>query len=398
MLKQIAAECYLPLIKLIKSRRNHKFTLDIPLSLLELMDRFGYKDWIADVRALYESDRVELTGSGAYHPLLTEIPTRLVEEQISLNEYGLGYYFGSTQGFEGEPSIMIKNIQGFFPPELAVSGNLVQTLSSFGYKWFLSEKTALPLEVTGKDSVFEIKDTGVKIVCRDRELSNLISFKRDLLIDDVSSYLLAKNDEKARVFIALDGEYFGHHYKEGLYLLESILDKMDGLGIHFETVSSLIDGYECPTISAVSESSWGASDEDCAKGDIYPFWLSKDNVLQVKLWELQNIMVSKYLEHEIDINSNEFQNIAIWRSGVLKSIEDEQLRNILYKYILIHKYIHSDKFWWSSKKEILGKFLYHPGLVKASLSLVDEMFNCCPNDEAKSQAMLKISEIKDLLK
>lgn len=80
------------------------------------MDKYGYYEWIDDVKNLYDNERVELVGSGAYHPLLTQLPIELMEDQIILNEKGLGYYFGSRKDFEGSPAIMLKDVKGFFPP------------------------------------------------------------------------------------------------------------------------------------------------------------------------------------------------------------------------------------------------------------------------------------------
>lgn len=397
IVRQIASECYLPLVKIIKSRRNHKFTLNIPLSLLELMDRFGYKDWISDIRCLYESDRIELTGTGAYHPLLTKIPRELVEEQISLNEYGLGYYLGSRQGFEGEPSIMIKNIQGFFPPELAVNNKLVDTLSDFGYRWFLAEKTALPKDSGSDDSIFGIKGKAISVVFRDRDLSNLISFKRDLVMDDVSTYLRSKIEGNHPLVVALDGEYFGHHYKDGIEILENFLDELEKLGIGLSSVSEIAEEFEHHEIEGIVESGWGASDEEFAEGQVYPFWVNKKNKIQVKLWELQELITDKYLEKPININNSEFHTIAIWKESEVKNIQDTEEQSSILKYILIHKYLHSDKFWWSSKKEILGKLLYHPGLVKGSLELAKTFSLYYPNDDTATEINSKITEVEELL-
>ena len=398
IVKQVATECYLPLIKLIKNRRIHRFTLNIPLSLLELMDRFGYQDWIADIKSLYDSDRIELTGSGAYHPLLTKLPQQLVEEQVSLNEYGLGYYFGSRQGFEGEPSIMIKNIQGFFPPELAVNNDLVDTLSDFGYKWFLSERTALTNDVSSKDNVFEIKNKGIKIVCRDRYLSNMISFKRDLEMGDIFTYLNSKLDDSNPIVIALDGEFFGHHFREGIYLLENLLDKIEGFGASISTVSDVVDEVEPRNIDGVVESCWGASDEEFLRGLVYPFWIVKDNVLQSKLWKLQDIIIANYLELPNNVSTTEFQTVPVWKNSEVSGIQDIDIQQSILKYILIHKYLHSDKFWWSSKKDILGRVLYNTSFVKSGLNTVTEMFNYYPNDDIKTLVLSKVSEIEDLLK
>ncbi len=396
--RQVASECYLPLIKLIKNRRNHKFTLDIPLSLLEQMEKYGYGDWIADVRSLYEGERIELLGSAAFHPLLTKIPRQIAEEQIALNEYGLGYYFGSRHGFEGEPSIMIKNIQGFFPPELAVNDELAGTLSDFGYRWFLAEETCLPDDADRNSCIFGFKDKNILVVCRDRTASNAISFKREHSVEDVVSYIASKNSEKSPVIIALDAEYFGHHYREGIYVLENLLDKLEEFGTHLSAVSDLVDEYEYSEISGICECSWGASDEEFDRGETLPFWVSKDNDLQEEMWKLQDLVIKEYLLNYKIVNTIEFQTLPIWKTETLKSIQDNELQSEISKYILLHTFLYSDKFWWASKKEILGKYLYDISILTKSLDLAYSFFKWYPNDDIMSEALQKIETLRSLLK
>lgn len=398
VLKLVASECYIPLIKFLKNRKNHRFTLNIPLSLLELMDKYGYKSWINEIKSLHESEKIELTGSGAYHPLLTEIPQKVVEEEIVLNEYGLGYYFGSTQGFEGEPSVLIKNIHGFFPPELAVNQNLIETLSSFGYKWVLCEKTALIPGFKGEGSVFSVKDTDLKVVCRDRDLSNMLSFKRDMVPEDLVSYIESKRDLKYPTVIALDGEYFGHHFKEGLFLLENLLDRLDEHGVVFDTVSNILEEFGSVEIDGIGESSWGASDEEFSHNDIYPYWISSDNELQVLLWKLQKLILSNYISDEFVVNSTELQNVPVWDSNEINNVKEENIRNNINNYILVNKFIHSDKFWWSSNKEILGKKLYHPGLVENAMKIAEGITKYYKDGEKITEVKRIIEEIRELLK
>jgi len=163
--RQVATECYIPLLKFIKNQKNSKFTLNVPLSLLEQMDKYGYNYWLNDLKDMVSSERVEILGSAAYHALLPKVPAQFVEREIVLNEYGLGYYLGARQGFEGEPSIMLKNVSGFFPPELAVSTDLLHTVSSMGYSWMLVDETSIHIEklnayVTG--NIYNFSDIPTK--------------------------------------------------------------------------------------------------------------------------------------------------------------------------------------------------------------------------------------------
>lgn len=126
---------YNPLLKLLKSNQEISVSLKISLGTLELLDRFGHQEVISTLKDLYLNYRVEVVDTTPYGVGLDIIPKELVEANIILNEYGLGYYLGFRQGFEGEPSIMLRDITGFISP----SGNLdtycLESLSGLGYKW-----------------------------------------------------------------------------------------------------------------------------------------------------------------------------------------------------------------------------------------------------------------------
>src|SRR3989344_4396046 len=78
----IAKQCYLPLVKLAKARKDFNFTLNIPLSTLEWFEKEKMEPFFYDVKSLYEAGRVEFTGSGAYHQILTKISAEEACRQI----------------------------------------------------------------------------------------------------------------------------------------------------------------------------------------------------------------------------------------------------------------------------------------------------------------------------
>ena len=169
----IASSCYLPLLKLIKNQKDFKVTLNVPLSLLQQMEYYGFSLWIDSLKELVDAGKVEITGSAAYHPLLTKIPVEYAEKQIILNEYGLGYYLGRKTGFEGEPSVMIRNLNGFFPPEMAIDESVLNILDDLGYKWVVVDESALAGD-NYRNRVIALKDRNIKLVVRDREMSNIL--------------------------------------------------------------------------------------------------------------------------------------------------------------------------------------------------------------------------------
>ncbi len=368
VLRDIYNKCYNPLLKLIKSHKNFNVTLNIPLSLLEQLDKYGYGAWIESVEELVEIGKIELTGSGAYHPLLTKVSSLVAEKQIILNEYALGYYFGKRNGFEGEPSILIKNLNGFFPPELAVNEQLVRLADDLGYKWLLADETALPNSVLNSN-VFSLPDIQTKVVVRDKDLSNIISFKRTFDIADVWQYMQEKR--KLTYIVALDGETFGHHFKDGIAWLELFLDYLMLHNVSVMTVTEVIEDMSEHAIDTVVESSWGASMEEMANGDGYPMWDIEGNDIQKLQWEIlvDMCLVAEQAPSAVSNTPNLYETAPVWK---ITDITDPVLK-AANTDIQLQKLFNSDQFWWSSKKTLpYGKVLYDAPILKGIVHMYRE--------------------------
>jgi len=67
------------------------------------------------MKDLVRIGKVELVGSAAYHPILPKLSKNLIERQIILNEYSLGYYLGTHQNLERGECLDDQKYQGFFP-------------------------------------------------------------------------------------------------------------------------------------------------------------------------------------------------------------------------------------------------------------------------------------------
>lgn len=267
--EQVFNESYVPLLKTIKSHKNAKFTISMPFSLVELMDKYNKVDWINSFKELMRQGKVELTGGAAYHPILTKLHKDYAIQQILLNEYGLGYFFGRTSGFEGENAVLIKDLIGFYPPEMAVSMDLLHILDDLSYKWVIADENSfcdLEEEIEGSNYFFKLSDLNLILVKRNTAISNIISFKRDDITKDIIGPLL----EAGSCVIALDGEYFGHHNKQGILLLDSLLEEFVSNDIEMSLISEMIESFEPVEINSVHEASWGATPKDMKKNDIYP--------------------------------------------------------------------------------------------------------------------------------
>ncbi|KKU48710.1 MAG: hypothetical protein UX69_C0012G0002 [candidate division WWE3 bacterium GW2011_GWA2_46_9] len=356
-LRLIATTSYIPLVKKIKSTKNLRLSLDIPLSLLEQMDKHGYKAWIDDVKDLVTAGRVELTGSGAYHPLLPKLPTAFVEKQVILNEYALGYYFGSKIGFEGEPAITVKNLAGFFPPELAVSDSLMYTLAELGYKWVAVNEFAVPASM--QYSVILHSGCSVRLVCRNAGLSNLLSFKRNLVTDDFMNMLSACGDS----VIVMDGEFFGHHYKDGIVLFDKLLDEFAQNGVELTTVA-------------------------------YPLWENKENPVLSALWELYNTVLKEYAPQPAATDNDKLGNCALWNTNVVTELVGDVISHKVSTDFLVMRVLYSDQFWWLSKEFVFDKMLNNPYEARKAIVMYEEIIKSINSEDIS----LAVEKTKRLLK
>ena len=194
-IEQFVQSCCIPLIKILKKNKKIKIYICIPLSTLELLDNFGHREIISDLKRLYEGDKIQLTGTTAYYSLLTGLPEGMVQKQIILNEYGLGYYLGARQGFEGEASIMIKDLDTFLPPEFEIDEKISDVVKELGYKEVFSEKNPtfyidlsresvdLVKELI-EESIFEEKEKSITKYDKDTPVSNKIRDIEGILVKE----------------------------------------------------------------------------------------------------------------------------------------------------------------------------------------------------------------------
>ena len=392
--REIYDACYLPLLRLIKNKRNSKFTLNVPLSLIQQMQRYGYKSWIDDLKELKESEKIELTGSAAYHPILTKIPAEVAQDEIILNEYGIGYYLGRHSGFEGEAGILIKNLNGFFPPELALNSNLIKLIDSLGYDWVIADETC-----GHKRGVYSLKGSKLKLVVRNRDLSNAIAFKRSINVKDLlyftnTSYHEGKDLDHV---VALDGETFGHHYKEGIYILDTFLEELLSREIDVISVSEFVESSEQRESVEIKESSWGASDFEANSGILYPMWNHPENEVHKLQWDLVGLALDIYKNVNKPLSDGN-ETLPIWDFSYLSKIQDEGERKFLKRKILLLMAIHSDQFWWISNKVLpTGEVLFSKNMIENSLSLWHKYADTLGDPRIHDQIIELSAKIREIM-
>lgn len=240
VIKRSITDFYNPLVRLLKSYKNVSFSLNFPLSTLELWEKYEALDLISSFKEMYQVEKFELINSSPYGLPLTGLPTKIIESQLILNEYGIGYYLGSRQGFEGEPSIMLRDVMGFLPtPNDLVGENVLKTLLGFDYSWFAVKSPNL------KEFLFEVEDNervikGVNIVdgldsvvksiinnegsyVNSEDISGNISEEINKLFQDIND---SKNDTVVVLLSLKNDEKLDIDYKYLFVVYESILDSL----------------------------------------------------------------------------------------------------------------------------------------------------------------------------
>ncbi len=342
-LREAAVKCYLPLIKLIKEKK-YKVTLSVPLSLLELMDKYGYQQWLDDIKELVRAGRVELVGGAAYNALLTEIPSefsKFAEKQIILNEYALGYYFGKKGGFEGDPSILIRDLKGFFPPNLLVSSNLIDLVNDLGYEWVLVNPISLESgETSIKSGVYKLKGKNVRVVVVNTDLNALVVTKTNAETSSIMEKLMLQDTS----VVAVRGEIFGLEDDRGPLLLEHIMGSLKEKHVELVLVSEFVE--------LENESGSIVIDDVIQKND--------DKSSDKEGREMLNELFNAYNSIEKPASPVTIlgaEDIAVWKDSELQQIEDEKLRDLVKTDLLFNKCLNTEQFANEGGLNLVGDFI-----------------------------------------
>ncbi len=267
ILEAIVVQCYRPLIEGIKERPHVRLTLNVNGALLDLFDRYGYKDLITDLRELCEDGRVEFTSSTKYHALLPFISEPEIIRQITLNNETLKKYLG--------PSLRLK---GFFAPEMAYSEKSAKLIEELGFEWMILDEISCGGEVGKVDytKVYNVTGTKLKVFFRERRLSNLIMSavvrSKETLFEAMPDAI--KSDRY--VVTAMDAETFGHHRPGLEKMLFGIFDT-PSLGLI--QISEIENSYKEETSISPTSATWASSKEDIDKGNQFLSWSDPENAI-----------------------------------------------------------------------------------------------------------------------
>ena len=382
ILKKVCNESYRPLVNLFHEQSHARVTVNINAVLTEMLDEHGMSDVIDGLRELAEAGRLEFVGSAKYHPILPLIPQDEMLRQIMLNYQTNRRFFGKSY-----------SPQGFFTPEMCYSPDIVKPILEAGHKWLIVSGLACPV-AWPTDVIYQIKAGGQKLAVffRDDILSNRISFKQT----DARGFIeqlkgLGRKGADIYVVIAMDAETFGHHIRhwEELFLaevyealqpetgtgghgagrtgVEKAGDGVQNLGqsvdpakeqvellrttaetgeIQVVTMSELLKHFPAGEFVEPRPLSWSTTMDDVQAGNPYPLWNSKDNLIHQLQWQ--------HLKIAIELTR--------------KAMEGATTESVKYYADiargLLDRAMHSDQFWWASRRPMWDINLVNRGLMQ----------------------------------
>ena len=346
VIKRSITDFYNPLAKLLKSYKNISFSLNIPLSTLELWEKHEASGLISEFRDMYQNEKIELINSSPYGLSLSGLPEKIIESQLILNEYGIGYYLGSRQGFEGEPSIMLRNVTGFLPVFNNVDEAVLKVLFDLDYSWFAIKKSNLNCRL------FEIDDgerviKGVNVVDDlDDIISGLALSENNYInsegldkyiseeLDKVFKNIYNDNDNSAVVSLGLNTEKMGLdiNYKNLYRVYESVLDSLVKMFEEVKNVGEILKfkgKLKKYTLAGYLDEMKNTDNE-------------KETNLDYTTKICQKILDLNYNNDPIsfnDINENDMSSIKLWNLEHIKTLNNTNILNNTCYLMIISKLV-----------------------------------------------------------
>lgn len=282
VIKEATEKSYKRIIKALEKNSKIKFTINITGCVWQRWQGLGLNDIIDRLKMLAEKGQIEIVGTAAYHPILPLLPEEEVIKQIKENEQILKQWFKEDK------------LNGFFLPEMAYSLETAKIIKSLGYEWLILDEIALNGKLGHADfnKIYIDKDSGLKIIFRNRELSK--SYVPDTLLN---------KKENEDIFItATDCELYGLRHLDQTGKIEKLLARED---LETLTISEFIAGHDdAPIGISPLPSSWESTEHELKNAAPYALWFDKKNSIHKKLWQLANLAIETARKFANDKNCN----------------------------------------------------------------------------------------------
>ena len=347
VLARIADESYRPLLRVFRTRPHLRASININAVTSEMLVEHGHRDVVQGLRDLAATEQIELTGSGKYHPILPMIPPDEATRQIVLNGESHGRFFGAAY-----------RPRGFFPPEMAYGPTTGPQIAAAGHAWVLVSGIACP-GAWPQERVHRVEQApALSVLFRDDILSNLISFRDTDPAGFVAKLRSVAHPRTTRyVVIAMDAETYGHHIpgweEDFLGAFYDLVDapptaarrrtarSLDAAFIQPATLSEIVAGFPAGALLTPRASSWSTTRADLDNLTPFPLWRQPGNGFHDLLW--------RHLD----------QVLGMFAEARRLAPDAEETRTAR---TALDRALHSDQFWWASRRPHWSVTLVQRGL------------------------------------
>ena len=255
------------------------------------------------------------------------IPEDEIRHQILENEEILKKHFGED----------FKPV-GFYFPEMAYSSAAAKVVKEMGYEWTILDEIAFSgkLGVADCGKIYQDQNSGLKVVLRSREISNKYVPKA------INEILYNPEFKDKDIVTGTDGELYGLKHIDHTAVFEALLKKTDLKTI---TISDFVKEESSPMAINIKPHSWATTEAEYKAKQPFNLWQNKKNKIQMKLWELANLVYNTIEENKND----KHYNLARW--------------------YLVRGFA-SCSFWWASGKdfELFGSISWSPDEIERGLN------------------------------
>jgi hypothetical protein len=254
VLKRIINNCYLPFFKLLIEKPEIKINLNIAGCLLEILAT-KYPQVLELLEKAIQANQIEFMGSAFYHPILPLISPQDQRYQIKKHKEIVHNILGVQTGV-------------FFPPELAVSMDLIPQIINEGY-----EIVVVPENISYHPfgGIYKLENgRNVLLFKRNKKISNKISFdfydhELDEVIEDLEETYRSANYP---IVLAMDLETFGEHHEDYYKFFFEICEKIETSTLTLSLRKFPSDVY----IETFNTTTWSTSDKDLEESNPFPLW------------------------------------------------------------------------------------------------------------------------------
>lgn len=274
----VVRESYEHILSLLKQYPTLSLTLNIPGSLLELLDMYGHTHIMSGIAHYIKEGRIELLGTAMYHPILPLIPQHEIRRQIHLHNETSKKYFGDAYA-----------PRGFFAPEMAYSKDVGYIVKEMGFSYIILDEIHTEKSMQDTGTLYTDTQTGLNVVCRNRKISQ--TFPPEYICTHIDL------SQKNSLVTMHDGEMYGHRHTDDRGFYENTFTHPH---IHTVTLSEYIASCTKKDSVSLISASWETTLEEKNKGIPFSVWNDPNNAIHTALWKFTYTILEIVHTHTTD--------------------------------------------------------------------------------------------------